>query len=313
MSQLPPHPLTLRQLQYALAVADERSFRKAAKRCGVSQPALSTQLGALEDALGVRLFERDRRGVLPTPAGEQLVERARSLLLLADDLVAAARTLGDPLAGVLRIGVIPTVSPYLLPDIQPALRREHPKLSLRWTEEKTPELVTALASGRLDTAILAKQAEIGDLQTETLCEDPFVLAAPGAHPLVKSSRAAGPEELRGADVLFLDDGHCFRDQALAFCSRHKAGELDFRATSLPTLVQMVASGAGITLLPRLSLPLENRRGGLTVRRFKDPAPHRTIVLAWRRGSSLAPALKTLAGTIRDACSKLEPKLAAATR
>ena len=150
-----PHAASLRQLQYAVAVADTRSFRRAAQQCGVSQPSLSAQLAQLEGALGVRLFERDRRRVLPTPAGDALIERARRVLIDADDLVDAARRLGDPLAGPLSIGVIPTISPYLLPAAAPAIRRAHPRLSVRWVEDKTETLARELHAGRLDAALLA--------------------------------------------------------------------------------------------------------------------------------------------------------------
>src|SRR6478609_329248 len=198
-----PHPASLRQLQYAVAVADTRSFRRAAQQCGVSQPSLSAQLAQLEGALGVRLFERDRRRVLLTPAGEELIERARRVL------VDAARRLGDPLAGTLSIGVIPTISPYLLPAAAPAIRRAHPRLTVRWLEDKTETLARELHAGRLDAALLALEADLGGpLQREVIGRDPFVLAAPRKHPLAKPSRPASLSELRGAHLLLLDDGHC---------------------------------------------------------------------------------------------------------
>jgi LysR family hydrogen peroxide-inducible transcriptional activator len=305
---LAPHPLTLRQLQYAVAVADARSFRRAAELCHVSQPSLSAQLAQLEDALGARLFERERRPLLLTPAGEQLVERARRILLETDDLLGAARQLHDPLAGSLRIGVIPTISPYLLPEIVPALRRAHPQLTALWVEDKTESLVAGLAAGKLDAALLALEAPLGALEHETIARDPFVLATPADHPLAARRGPARLAELNGATVLLLDDGHCLRDQALSFCSRAHAHEADFRATSLSTLAQMVSAGAGVTLLPRLALPTENRRGKLAVRRFAEPAPHRTLALAWRKGSPLGPALRTVSGTIREAYVKAEPRL-----
>src|SRR6187399_2111509 len=180
-----PHAASLRQLQYAVAVADARSFRRAAEQCGVSQPSLSAQLAQLESALGVRLFERDRRRVLLTPAGE--------------DLIDAARRLGDPLAGTLAIGVIPTVSPYLLPTAAPAIRRAHPRLNVRWLEDKTENLARELRAGRLDAALLALEADLGGpLKREVIGRDPFVLAAPRAHPLGTPSRPASLSELRGA-------------------------------------------------------------------------------------------------------------------
>ncbi len=298
-----PHPFTLRQLQYALAVAETLSFRRAAERCHVAQPSLSAQVAGLEGALGVKLFERNRRRVLITPAGEALLERARGVVSAADGLVETARGAGDPLAGALRLGVIPTVSPYLLPAAAPALRAEFPRLRLEWLEEKTSVLVARLRSGALDGALLALEAELGEVEHEEVAIDPFLLAAPPAHPLGSCAGPARVPELRGADVLLLDDGHCLRAQALEVCSRGRAREREFRATSLPTLVQMVASGAGVTLLPLLSVPSEARRGELALREFASPAPHRTLALVWRPGAPVGPALRRLAGTLREAYAR----------
>jgi LysR family hydrogen peroxide-inducible transcriptional activator len=294
-----PHPFTLRQLQYALAVADELSFRKAAARCHVSQPSLSAQLGQMEEALGVRLFERDRRRVLPTGAGRPLIERMRRLVLEADDLVEAARRAGDPLTGTLRVGVIPTISPYLLPLAAPRLRARFPRLTLEWREDRTADLIAGLNAGSLDAALLALEADVGDVESAVIATDPFVLAAPPAHALARKETPASTAELRGAEVLLLDDGHCFRDQALEVCSGAQAREVGYRATSLATLVQMVAGGAGVTLLPALAVPTEAARAKLRVRTFSRPAPHRTIALVWRKRSPLAPALAAVAGVIRE--------------
>jgi LysR family hydrogen peroxide-inducible transcriptional activator len=299
-----PHPFTLRQLQYAVAIAETRSFRQAAALCAVSQPSLSAQLAQLERALGVTLFERTKRRVLPTRAGEELVTRATDVLRGADDLAEAAARFADPFAGTLRIGVIPTISPYLLPEIAPVLRTRHPRLRLRWTEDKTPALVARLHAGDLDAALVALEAELGDVAHETIGRDPFVLAAPLGHPLGVRTTPATPRELAGASVLLLDDGHCFRDQALDWCTRARASELDYRATSLPTLAQMVADGAGVTLLPALSVAVETQRRALRVRPFGPPAPGRTIALVWRRGTPLEPALRAVATTIADVYTRL---------
>ena len=292
------HRFTLRQLQYAAAVARTLSFRRAAEICGVSQPALSAQLAALERALGVVLFERSRRRVLATPAGEELLGRMRKILLEADDLADASRRRNDPLSGSLAIGVIPTISPYLLPRVAGPLHRKFPRLTIGWIEEKTDVLVRRLDEGRLDGALLALEADIGDLESEIVARDPFVLVTPRDHPVGASTAPATPAELAGADVLLLDDGHCFRKQALAVCNRARANELAFRATSLPTLVQMVAAGAGVTLLPALALPTEAKRSDIRVRPFAEPAPHRTLALVWRRSSPLAPALRQIAAVVR---------------
>lgn len=296
----PPHPCTLRQLQYAVAVAESLSFRKAAARCGVSQPSLSAQLAQLEEALGVRLFERDRRRVLVTGAGRALIEQARRILLAADDLLEAGRRARDPLAGPLRLGIIPTVSPYLLPAVAPALRRAFPALAPSWVEDRTEALVRDLHAGALDGVLLAAEAELGDVEQAVVARDPFLLATPRDHPLGASRAPATPADLRDVSVLLLDDGHCLREQALAVCARGRARELEFRATSLSTLAQMVAGGAGVTLLPELAVETEARRADLRLRRFADPAPQRTLVLAWRRGSPAAEGLRRVADAIRDA-------------
>jgi len=304
-----PQNFTLRQLQYAVAVAQARSFRRAAERCHVSQPALSAQLAQLEQALGVRLFERDRRRVLLTPAGEDLVPRAQLLLSDADALGAAATQRGDPLQGSLRIGVVPTISPYLLPEVVGALRNQLPGLHVLWSEEKTAALLQGLTTGRLDAAVLAVVGGMDALDHEVIAEDPFVLAGPADHPLLRATRAAKPDDLAGTSVLLLEDGHCFRDQALALCNEAHARAADFRATSLSTLAQMVATGAGVTLLPLLSLAVENRHGELALRRFVAPAPSRRIALAWRKRSPLAAGLRRLAATLLDAYPKPNRKLA----
>ncbi len=292
------HPFTLRQLQYAVGVADAGGFRRAAERCHVSQPSLSAQLAQLEAALGARLFERDRRRVLLTRAGEDLVARARSVLAGADDLATAARRVGDPLSGTLRIGVIPTVSPYFVPEAVPILRQRHAELVVVWIEEKTAAMIAELRAGRLDAALLALVHGMDDLDHEPVLEDPFVVVGRRGHPLLEARGPVTLRDLRGERVLLLEDGHCFRDQALELCSRARAGEAEYRATSLSTLAQMVAGGAGVTLLPQMSLAVENRRGELAARRFEAPAPKRSIVLAWRRQSPFAPALRRLAATLR---------------
>ena len=293
-----PHPCTLRQLQYVAAIAETRSFRQAADLCAVSQPSLSAQVAQLERALGVRLFERTKRRVLVTRAGEELLARARRVLHEADDLAEAAARLTDPFAGTLRVGVIPTVSPYLVPEVAPVLRTRYPRLRLLWTEDKTAVLAAKLRAGDLDAALVALEADLGDVEYEVVGRDPFVLATPLGHRLGVTPTPARARDLAGARVLLLDDGHCFRDQALAFCTDARAHELEFRATSLSTLAQMVASGAGVTLLPELAVPTESKRAALKVRPFSEPSPHRTIGLVWRRGSPLSGALRKMASTIQ---------------
>jgi LysR family hydrogen peroxide-inducible transcriptional activator len=289
-----PYPVSLRQLQYVAAVAEARSFRRAAEACAVSQPSLSAQVAEAERALGVRLFERDRRRVLVTAAGETLVARARRVLVEADDLLEAARRHADPLAGTVRIGVIPTIGPYLLPRIVPALRERLPALLVLWQEDRTAALVGRVAAGELDAALLAREADLRDLVQAEIAADPFVLAAPRGHPLARGAGPLPAEALEGERVLLLDEGHCLREQALAVCSRAGADELGFRATSLSTLVQMVASGAGVTLLPQIAIDSEAGRARLRTRPFAPPAPGRTLVLAWRRGAAREAALRAIA-------------------
>jgi LysR family transcriptional regulator, hydrogen peroxide-inducible genes activator len=305
--KLSPHPVTLRQLQYIVAVADRRSFRQAAAACHVAQPSLSMQLAQAEAALGVQLFERDRRSVSVTAAGHVFVERARALLVAADDLVESARSLADPFSGTLRVGIIPTIAPYLLPEIAPVLRKTYPKLLLVWSEERTATLVEKLGRAELDAAILALEADIGALPHAVLGRDAFVFAAALGHPLSATAGPVHPEELKGEHVLLLDDGHCFRDQALSFCAKSGAEELGYRATSLPTLVQMAASGSGVTLLPSLAVAVENRRNALRVRPFVPKAPGRTLALVWRKNSAMEPMLKAIGETLHVAYAKLVDK------
>jgi LysR family hydrogen peroxide-inducible transcriptional activator len=212
--------------------------------------------------------------------------------------------------GTLHIGVIPTISPYLLPSVTPMLRAKFEQLTLAWVEDKTEVLVQSLQGGALDAALLALEADIGDVDHVVIAKDPFMLVAAPAHPLGKKSSSAAPAELRETDVLLLDEGHCFREQALEFCSRARAKELEFRATSLSTLVQMVAGGAGVTLLPALAVPMEVRRAELKVRRFASPAPYRTIALIWRKRSPLAPALREIAAVMKSAYPAPVPQHAA---
>lgn len=295
-----PHPFTLRQLQYVVAVAEELSFRRAAERCHVSQPSLSMQVAQVEGALGLRVFERAHKRVLVTAAGHDVAARARALLLAADELVRAAQAAADPLAGTVRLGVIPTISPYLLPAVTPALRRELPRLRVAWIEEKTDVLVAKLAAGDIEGAVLALEADIGDVAREVVAADPFVLVTRPEHPLAKRRGVVTEAELRGEDLLLLDEGHCFRDQALEACRTARVREGAFRATSLSTLVQMVAGGAGITLVPAIAVEAETRRARLSVRPLAGRAAHRTIAVIWRKGSALEPTLRAVAAALREA-------------
>jgi LysR family hydrogen peroxide-inducible transcriptional activator len=238
-----------------------------------------------------------------TGAGGPVIERARQLLQSAQDLGETARRQGDPLQGTLRIGVIPTVCPYLLPEVAPALKRALPKLHLIWSEDKTDRLLEEIKTADLDAAVVALDGRLSQLRYSPIGDDPFVLAAAPGHRLIKGRGPTSPSVLKGATVFLLEDGHCFRDQALALCGTAGAREADLKATGLSTLVQMVGSGDGVTLLPRLALPVENRRGQLAVRAFKTPAPTRRLVLAWRKGSALERPLEAVAATLKTAWEK----------
>ncbi len=300
MDVLAALPVSLRQLQYLVAVADLGGFRRAAEACHVSQPSLSAQVAQVEDALGVRVFERNRRQVRVSAAGLPIVAQARAVLVAAGDLTELGRQLADPFTGTLRIGVIPTISPYLLPEVAPALARAYPRLTIVWREDHTASLVRQIGAGALDAAIVALEADLGTLEHAELLRDPFLLAAAPGHRLAGLKRRARIQDLDDEGVLLLDDGHCFRDQALQLCARVGAREAGYRATSLATLVQMASTGRGVTLLPSIALPVENRRGQLVVREFTAPGPGRTIALAWRKGSALAQSFQVLAATVRDA-------------
>ena len=292
---------TLRQLEYALAVAEHGHFGRAAKACGVSQPGLSSQLGELESLLGIRIFERSSRRVVVTSGGQRVLEAARAVLLYADQLVEVSRALREPLTGSLRLGVIPTVSPYFLPQVMSGVRSEFPKLQLLLREEQTHSLVEQLRDGRLDAIIAALPLRVRDFEEELLYREPFLLAVGAAHRLARRPKArVATSELRDQDVLLLDDGHCLRGQALEVCARAGAREAGgLHATSLSTLVQMVANGLGVTLLPESAAALEARASSdIVLRRFADPEPGRAIGLAWRRASPRAAEYRLLASSMR---------------
>ena len=302
-----PHPYSLRQLQYAVAIADTGGFRRAAEACHVSQPALSAQLASLEEALGTPLFERGARGVLLTGAGEALVAQARKILAEADNLVALAQRLGDPLASTLRIGIIPTLSPYLVPELVGPLRAAFPALQIFWVEDRTPRLRAQLATGEIDAAIVAVESELGDVHHESLGRDPFLLALYKEHPLAASTGELAVDDVGDATILVLEDGHCLRDQTLRLCAHSVGVDFGVRATSLSTLAQMVASGLGLTFLPQIAVATENRQGRLVVRRLSPPSPFRTVALAWRSHSPIANSFHTLATTMRKGLAGvLEP-------
>ena len=290
--------LSLRALGYLVALAETRHFGKAAELCFVSQPTLSAQIKKMEEQLGVQLVERGQ-SVRLTEVGERIVERARRIIADARDIEEMARTVQDPLCGELRVGLIPTVGPYLLPHIAAPLRARFPRLKLLLLEHQTQRLVALLKDGELDMAILALPLPAERLATRVLYAERFQVALPDGHALARRKRLS-LEDLDGETLLLLEEGHCLRDQALEACSLARVREApDFRATSLETLRQMVASGIGITLLPNLAAePYGIGTPGLTLRRLQDPEPCRTIAAAWRPGFAREE-------TITQLCSAVE--------
>jgi LysR family hydrogen peroxide-inducible transcriptional activator len=293
--------MNLRDLRYLVALADERHFGRAAERSCVSQPTLSAQIRKLEEYLGVALVERQPRRVTLTPAGERIVQRARRLLQEADAIVDLAKIDRDPLSGSLRLALIPTVGPYLLPQVATRLRRDLPRLKLLLYEYRTATLLEKLRAGELDMGVLALPVDLDGLDSAELYSEPFRLAVPAEHELA-GCEAARTEDLHGETVLLLEDGHCLRDQALEVCDRAQAQESqDYRATSLETLRQMVAAGHGVTLLPELAASGQLAKlRGLKVKRFVNPAPTRTIGAVWRKSSTQVAAIDAIVASIRRA-------------
>ncbi len=295
---------TVRQLECVVAVADHGTFRGAAASLGVSQPGLSAHVAQLERDLGIQIFERDRRRVLVTPAGEALIAQARAALIAADGAIEIARGAAEPLAGPLRIGVIPTVAPYLLPRALPAVRARFPRLRPALREDQTARVLRQLDDGTLDCAIVALPVP-GDLTAAPLYREEFLLAVPASSALA-GRRRARDADLDGETLLLLEDGHCLRDQALSVChGRGAVEETGLQATSLPTLVQMVASGMGVTLLPEMAAAVLAPRpsSGVVTIRFAPPAPGRTVGLVWRTSSARLRELRLLAQTVATAAQK----------
>ncbi len=290
--------LTLKQLRYMDALARHGHFGRAAEACAISQPALSVQIKELEESLGLALFERGPREVRLTGFGEEFLTRARDILQGTDELLDLARASKDRLAGRLRIGIIPTIAPYLLPQLIGRLNQSHAGLDLHVRETLTPRLLRDLSEGRIDTAIVALPVSEPAFTEVPLAEESFVLVRP-------AQDAAKPvpsgEDLRRMRLLLLEEGHCFRDQALAFCNTPQSLPKDgLEGSSLSTLVQMVGAGIGVTLIPDMAVKVETRSANVAVARFPDPQPRRTLGMIWRRASPLAPQLRQIAEVVRAA-------------
>ncbi|WP_101925205.1 MULTISPECIES: DNA-binding transcriptional regulator OxyR [Luteimonas] len=288
--------MNLRDLKYLVALADHRHFGRAAAACFVSQPTLSTQIRKLEDELGVSLVERAPRKVMLTPTGLLVADRARRIVGDVEQMKEVARRSQDPEAGVVRLGIFPTLGPYLLPHVVPAIRKRFPQLELLLVEEKSDLLLARLRDGRLDAALLALPVHDEQLHAEPLFEEPFVLAVPDQHPLA-AHRTMTLDALADQRLLLLEDGHCLRDQALDVCHLAGASEKSgFQGTSLETLRQMVAANVGVTLLPMLAIqPPVAQSPDITLIGFADaPPPSRRIAMVWRRSSAMADFLQSLA-------------------
>ena len=276
--------VTLKQLRYFDALAREQHFGRAAEACAVTQPALSMQIQDLEASLGISLVERTRNGIKLTPKGEEIANRAQRLLNDVRNLIDYAQHTGGILSGVLRLGVIPSVAPYLLPPLLPLLKDKYPNLELHVRETQTQLLTDELVEGKLDVLLLALPIKNSDVETLSIFDDRFLLAVPKSKKLSGRVRAT-KDMVEGDRLLLLEDGHCLRDQALTYCTLRQVDAVNtFGASSLSTIVEMVSAGLGITLLPEICVGVEGRNREIKVMRFVEPEPSREIGLAWRRTS-----------------------------
>jgi LysR family transcriptional regulator, hydrogen peroxide-inducible genes activator len=293
--------MNLRDLQYLVALAEHRHFGRAAEACFVSQPTLSTQIKKLEDELGVALVERTPRKVLLTEVGRDIAIRARDVLNEIEQIRGVARRTLDPESGTVRLGIFPTLGPYLLPHVLPRVREAFPRLELLLVEEKTETVLRLLREGKLDAGILALPLHEESLHSEFLFEEPFLLAVSSAHPLAHKQGQLRLADLSSQNLLLLEDGHCLRDQALEVCHMAGAGEHSgFRATSLETLRQMVAANVGITLLPVTAVkPPVAALQHLHLIEFKGRPPSRRVAMVWRKSSAMGGFLGRLAEVFRQ--------------
>jgi len=294
------HLPTLRQLQFLCALADHGSFSRAAEVSLVAQPTLSAAIKEVEELLGVRLFERVARGARLTPAGQEAVERARQILADTQDLVATARQTNAPLSGTFRLGAIPTIAPFILPQTLKRLRQDYPALALYLREEKTAELILALKSQTIDAALIALPWPMPGTETMEIAPDAFWLAFPNGHRLA-TAKTVTPADLEKETLLLLEEGHCLRGHALSACSMPgvERGK-EFAATSLQTMVQMVGGGLGLSLIPELAVRAGIAEGtGTAVRAFSQAVPSRTIGIAWRKGSASEADARLIGSVIKD--------------
>jgi LysR family hydrogen peroxide-inducible transcriptional activator len=288
--------LTLKQLRYFEALAQHGHFGRAAQACAISQPALSVQIRELEESLGTELFERAARQIRLTNFGEEFATRVRGILRSVDELGELAMASRDYLVGRLRIGVIPTIAPYLLPEIITDLAAANSGIDIQIRESLTPILVRELADGRLDAAIVALSVSEPSLTEVSLFDENFVLVRPVAD---EGKPVPGHEDLREMKLLLLEEGHCFRDQALSFCNIQSSRPREMLdASSLATLVQMVGAGLGVTLIPEMAIAVETRSAPVSIAHFRNPQPSRTIGMIWRKTSPLAKQLRQISEVVR---------------
>jgi LysR family hydrogen peroxide-inducible transcriptional activator len=292
--------LTLRDLEYLVAVADRRHFGKAADACHVSQPALSAQIRKIEDFLGVQLFERSNRSVVITPIGEQVSRQARVVLEEAGKIAVLVQETSEPLSGALRLGAIATLGPYLMPHLLSPLRKQFPKLELLMKEGLTDELIEDLRNGALDAVLAAPTFDTDGLKVIRLFEEPFLVAAPKTHAFASRSSVRA-KDLNSEDMVLLEDGHCLRNQTVEVCPTNRRGKFrEFQATSLETLRHLVASGFGYSLMPRLAVDSNDRLKNLiTYRPFEGKPVGRTIVLVCRERFGRMNDIEALAQFIRE--------------
>jgi LysR family hydrogen peroxide-inducible transcriptional activator len=294
--------MTLKQLRYFEALARHGHFGRAADACAISQPALSMQIKELEESLGTELFERGARQVRLTNFGEGFAPRVRDILRQVDELGDLARASRDRLAGRLRLGIIPTIAPYLLPTIIGNLTRMHDGLDIHVRETLTAKLIQELAEGRLDTAIVALPVSEPSLAEVALFAEDFVLVRPAED---EGKPVPDREALREMRLLLLEEGHCFRDQALSFCNMRSARPRELLdGSSLSTLVQMVSAGIGVTLIPEMAVAVETRSASVSVARFASPQPSRTIGMIWRKTNPLAKQLLQISEVVRRSADAL---------
>ena len=306
---LPMNP-SIKQLKYLCAVAEHRHFSKAAAACHVTQSTLRAAIQELESQLGVKLFERNKKAVLITPLGEKLLAQARIVLGDLEDFIGIAHAHGAPLVGDLRLGVIPTIGPFLLPSILADLRKSFNSLKLYLKEELSAELVQQLQQGKLDLIILAFPYPLPDMETVSLFKDEFLLCLPPGHELEKMQHVK-QHQMRGQSILLLEEGHCLRDHALEACKLESAEtDLVFQGTSLHTWVQMVANGLGMTLLPAMSVAADVLGDThLQLKHFSNENVFREVGMAWRKSDPRREEYLLLAEFIKEhmGCSKKSRK------